>query len=296
MGGVGLIAALPVVGVILASLTVPGQWYGTVLPSAYTLGHYEQALTHPLAAGSIRNSLLLSLAAVVLALVVGFTAARLLVRARLRAAWLLDALVMLPLAVPGLVLAFGYVAMSLAWPFGGSMPGWLRFTVAWLPAGAQEAVIDAPLSSVASVLGASPNPFPLLIVAYAVRRLPYVVRSAVAGLQQTSVELEEAGRVSGAGKLMVQRRIVVPLVAANLVAGGLLAFSFSMLEVSDSLILAQREADFPVTKAIYTLFERLGDGPGIASAMGVWAMALLAVALLGASALIGRRMGAIFRA
>jgi iron(III) transport system permease protein len=123
-----------------------------------------------------------------------------------------------------------------------------------------------------------------------------VVRSAVAGLQQTSAELEEAGRVAGAGRWLVQRRLVIPLIAANLVAGALLAFSFSMLEVSDSLLLAQRESDYPVTKAIYTLFERLGDGPGIASAMGVWAMALLAVTLLGASALIGKRMGAIFRA
>jgi iron(III) transport system permease protein len=293
---VAAFAALPAAGVVLASLTVPGQWYGTVLPSAWTLDHYEQALTHPLAAGSIRNSLLLSLAAVAFALAVGFVAARLLVRARIRGAWLLDALVMLPLAVPGLVLAFGYVAMSLAWPFGGAMPEWLRWTVAWLPDAAQRTVVDAPLAGVASVLGATPNPFPFLIAAYAVRRLPYVVRSAAAGLQQTSVELEEAGQVTGAGRLMVQRRIVMPLVIANLVAGGLLAFSFSMLEVSDSLILAQREGDYPVTKAIYTLFERLGDGPGIASAMGVWAMALLAVALLGASALIGRKMGAIFRA
>jgi iron(III) transport system permease protein len=133
-------------------------------------------------------------------------------------------------------------------------------------------------------------------VAYAVRRLPYVVRSAVAGLEQTGAELEDAGQVTGASRWRVQRRIVMPLIAANLVAGALLAFSFSMLEVGDSLLLAQRESDYPVTKAIYTLFERLGDGPGIASAMGVWAMALLAVTLLGASALIGKKMGAIFRA
>ena len=69
----------------------------------------------------------------------------------------------------------------------------------------------------------------------------------------------------------------------------------AMLEVSDSLILAQREGDYPITKAIYVLFERLGDGPYIASAMGVWAMALLAVTLVGASVLIGKKMGAIFR-
>lgn len=268
-----VLAALPAIGVILASLSVQGQWYESVLPRAFTTDHFVQALTHPLAAGSIRNSLLLSLAAVTAALAIGFLAARLLVRAKLAAGWALDALVMLPLAVPGLVMAFGYVAVSLNWPFN-----------------------NGPLGSFANVVGATPNPFPFLIVAYAVRRLPYVVRSAAAGLQQTSVELEEAGQVAGASKLRVQWKIVVPLVAANLVAGGLLAFSFSMLEVSDSLILAQRESDYPVTKAIYSLFERLGDGPGIASAMGVWAMALLALTLLGASALIGKRMGAIFRA
>lgn len=273
--GTALLAAVPAAGVVMASVSVPGQWYGAVLPRSFTADHYLQALTHPLAAGSIRNSLVLASIAVALALAVGFASARLLARANLRLGWLLDAMVMLPLAVPGLVLAFGYVAVSLRWPFGGQ---------------------DAPLGGFASIIGAAPNPFPFLVVAYAVRRLPYVVRSAVAGLQQTSAELEDAGQVTGASRWRVQRRIVIPLIAANLVAGALLAFSFSMLEVSDSLLLAQREADYPVTKAIYTLFERLGDGPGIASAMGVWAMALLAVTLLGASALIGRRMGAIFRA
>jgi iron(III) transport system permease protein len=145
------------------------------------------------------------------------------------------------------------------------------------------------------VLGADPSPFPFLVTAYAVRRLPYVVRSVAAGLEQSGEELEDAARVTGASPWRVQWRVVAPLVGANLAAGALLAFSFSMLEVSDGLVLAQREAQFPVTKAIYSLYERLGDGPGIASAMGVWAMALLAVALLGASALIGRRMGAMFR-
>ena len=91
------------------------------------------------------------------------------------------------------------------------------------------------------------------------------------------------------------RRIVVPLIMANLIAGGILAFSFAMLEVSDSLILAQKEEHYPITKAIYELFSRLGDGPYIASAMGVWGMALLTVTLVGAGMLMGKRMGAIFK-
>ena len=99
----------------------------------------------------------------------------------------------------------------------------------------------------------------------------------------------------GASRPRAVRTVVLPLITANLVAGGLLAFSFAMLEVSDSLILAQREEHFPITKAIYVLFERLGDGSAIASAMGVWGMLLLGLTLAAASAMIGKRMGAIFR-
>ena len=91
------------------------------------------------------------------------------------------------------------------------------------------------------------------------------------------------------------RRVVLPLIVANLVAGGLLAFAFAMLEVSDSLILAQREGHFPITKAIYTFADRLGDGPYVASALGVWGMALLAVCLVGASMVLGKKMGQMFR-
>ena len=287
------LAALPHIGVILASLSVEGQWYQSVLPRAFTFGNYEEALGHPLAIGSIRNSLMLAGIAVVLDLVFGVLAARIIVRTTLRGRSLLDALCMLPLAVPGLVMAFGYVAMSLEWPFRGPVPGWLA---TFMPESLVVSLGDGPLSSVADILGANPNPIPLLIVAYAVRRLPYVVRSTVAGLEQTPVDLEEAAQGLGAGRLMVLRRIVVPLVAANLVAGALLAFSFAMLEVSDSLILAQRESDYPITKAIYVLFERLGDGPGIAAAMGTWAMLLLACTLAGASLLLGKKLGAVFRA
>ncbi|MDG2020953.1 MAG: iron ABC transporter permease [Phycisphaerales bacterium] len=291
------IASMPHVGVILASLSVEGQWYQSILPRAFTLHNYTEALSHPLAIGSIRISLFLAAIAVILDLVVGVIAARLIVRTKVRGRAILDALCMLPLAVPGLVMAFGYVAMTLEWPFQGPMPGWLAFVLSpVLPQGTFASLNDGPLGWAANVLGADPNPIPILIVAYAVRRLPYVVRSTVAGLEQTPVDLEEAAHGLGAGKVTVLRRVVLPLVAANLVAGALLAFSFSMLEVSDSLILAQREADYPITKAIYVLFERLGDGPGIASAMGTWAMLLLASTLAGASLLLGKKLGAVFRA
>jgi iron(III) transport system permease protein len=271
--GVTLAAMLPHISVVLASLSVEGAWYDSVVPTQWTTHNYDTALSHSLASDSIRNSLAYSSIAIGIDLIVGLAIGYLIVRVKVRGRGLVDALSMLPLAVPGLVMAFGYVAMTLRWPFGKG----------------------DPLEGVISVVGANPNPMLLLVIAYAVRRLPYIVRSVVAGLEQTSGELEEAALNLGASRARAIRTVVIPLITANLIAGGLLAFSFAMLEVSDSLILAQRESDYPITKAIYVLFERLGDGPGIASAMGVWAMALLAVTLVGASVLMGRKMGAIFR-
>ncbi|MCP3859421.1 MAG: iron ABC transporter permease, partial [Phycisphaeraceae bacterium] len=205
------IASMPHVGVILASLSVEGQWYQSILPRAFTLHNYTEALSHPLALGSIRISLFLASIAVVLDLVVGVIAARVIVRTTLRGRGLLDALCMLPLAVPGLVMAFGYVAMTLEWPFQGTMPGWVAMILGpILPASTLASLDDGPLRWAADILGANPNPIPLLIVAYAVRRLPYVVRSTVAGLEQTPVDLEEAAQGLGAGRLTVLRRVVLP--------------------------------------------------------------------------------------
>jgi iron(III) transport system permease protein len=270
---VSVLALTPHLGVILTSFTSTGQWYGTVLPTSFTTDHYREALTAADSFRAITNSLWLAGLAMVLSVLFGILVAYLLVRTRARGRWLLDALCMLPLAVPGLVMAFGYVAMSLEWPFGR----------------------EGPLGGLASVVGVDPNPFPLLIAAYAVRRLPYIVRSTVAGLEQTSGELEEAAVNLGASRVTAVRRVILPLIMANVIAGGLLVFSFSMLEVSDSLLLAQKQEHFPITKAILAFGERLGDGPYVAAALGVWGMALLTTTIFAASLLLGKKLGSIFR-
>lgn len=253
------LAAIPHLGVIL--LSVAGRWYGTVIPDEFTIRHYIEALGNGLVVPSIQKSLLYAGCAVLVALFVGLGTAWVVVRSNLRVRGLLDALVMMPLAVPGLVLAFGYLALS------------------------QE---GKPFHF---LIGPGGNPFFLLVLAYAIRRLPYVVRSAVAGLQQSNPALEEAARSLGATPLRTLRRVSIPLIGANLAAGCILAFAFAMLEVSDSLILAQQAQHFPITKAIYTLLSTLGNGTELAAALGVWSMAFLSTAIIGAAVLGGKRGG-----
>jgi iron(III) transport system permease protein len=68
-----------------------------------------------------------------------------------------------------------------------------------------------------------------------------------------------------------------------------------MLEVSDSLMLAQRQDYWPITKTIYELFQLIGTGKYLASALGAWAMVFLGITILGASLILGKKLGALFR-
>ncbi|MBV9491869.1 MAG: iron ABC transporter permease [Verrucomicrobia bacterium] len=257
-----LLAVLPHLGVILVSFS--RDWYRTALPQSLTLQHYVLALGNHLTVPAIRNSLAYASLSTCLDLLLGVCIAYLVTRTRMAGRSLLDALAMLPLAVPGLILAFGYLALTRR----GSLLGFLD------PA---------------------QNPLVLLVFAYAVRRVPYVVRSAAAGFHQASVTLEEAAQSLGASPLRALRRVTFPLIAANLLSGALLAFAFAMLEVSDSLVLAQKQGDYPIAKAIYELSNILGEGPYLAAALGVWAMAFLALTVSIASRLMGAKLGALFR-
>ena len=117
----------------------------------------------------------------------------------------------------------------------------------------------------------------------------------MAGFQQTSVSLEEAARNLGATPLKAIIKITLPLIAANIIAGCLLAFAFAMLEVSDSLILAQQREHYPITKAIYSLFTSLGNGDQLAASLGSWAMIFLGITIIGSGVLLGKKLGALFR-
>lgn len=263
IGAILLLAILPHLSVLL--LAVSQRWFLTVLPEGFTLQFFARALNADLTRAALVNSLILSLCATILDMLIGFGIAWLCVRRRLWGGDWLDALAMLPLAVPGLVIAFGYIGC-----FSSTFPN--------------------------TLLDPRSNPMILLSVSYAIRRLPYMVRAAHAGLEQVSSTYEEAAANLGASPVRVVWRVTLPLIAANLLAGGILCFSFSMLEVSDSLILAQTEQFYPITKAIYVLIDGLENGLNVASALGMWAMGLLGAGILLAASLMGKRMGQMFKA
>jgi iron(III) transport system permease protein len=261
-GVVTLVAVTPHMSVVLMSMSE--RWTMTALPSAFTLGYYRDVFSREETLGGIKNSLLYSTGSTAFDIALGVGIAYILARKRLFGRGALDAVAMLPLALPGFVLAFGYVAA-----FVGSK------TFRWLD----------PFT----------NPTLLLMVSYSVRRLPFMVRSVYAGFQQIAPTLEEASANLGATPARTLWKITVPLVFANILAGAILCFSFAMLEVSDSMILASERSQYPITKVIYDLSMNIQGGDNLAAAMGVLGMALLVVSLFVAGKVLGERMGELFR-
>ena len=151
---------------------------------------------------------MLALAATSVDIVLGVGIAWFVTRSRSRLAPYIDAAAMAPLAVPGVVIAFGYVG-AYSGLFGG-----------WADAGGAKEWVSWAFTYVTP----RNNPIILLVLAYSVRRLPYMVRAAAAGFQQTSETLEEASLNLGAGPGATLRRITLPLIGANIIAGHAVKF------------------------------------------------------------------------
>ena len=260
------LAVLPHLGVILSSFSE--RWFFTILPTQVTTQYYAEVFTDSSNARFVTNSLLYSGLSAFLDLGLGLVIAHLLAREIFPGKSLLDAMAMLPLALPGLVLAFGLLVS-----FNFDQKG------AW------------------AWMNPRNNPTFLLVVSYALRRLPYMVRAAYAGYQQTSVTLEESTLNLGAGRWRTFTRVTLPLIAPSLIAGTILTFCFAMLEVSDSLILAMEARFAPITRGIYEIMGRPSpDSASLACALGVMAMVLLGGGLWLGSRLMGQRLGGFFRA
>jgi iron(III) transport system permease protein len=252
-------ALLPHMGILILSFSK--VWSFSYLPTRWTLDNYGEILVRT--PYFVWNTLRYALLAAGLDVVLGAAIAWLLLRGAVRGGGVLDTIATVPLAIPGVVLAIGYLRVFHGWDLPGlGQP----LTATWL----------------------------ILVIAYAVRRLPYTVRAAYATLQQLHVSMEESAQSLGAPPRRTFRRIVFPLLARGLVAGGLIAFVTSAVELSSTILLVPRIELGPLSYGIYIYMQSaVGRGPG--AALGVVAILLVAGGTAVINRLSARGAGTAFR-
>jgi len=231
----------PHIGILLLSFAT--VWSFAVLPDGFTLAHYATVLRE--AGPLIANTVLYCGLAGLIDVVLGAILAYIVLRTRLPGRRLVEHVAMSAVAIPGLVLGLGLLRTYYDVPLPNGEP----LATFWL----------------------------MLVIAYAVRRLPYALSAAGAALQQLHVSLEEAAENLGAGKFRVLARIVVPLMTGGLAAGFVTSFATAAVELSATLVLVARNADAPLSYGIYVYMQSAaGRGPG--AALGVIAVVVVAIA------------------
>lgn len=149
--------------------------------------------------GNIQNSLILALGALVLSIIISVFVSYFVVRQN---SVTLDFMTTVPLVVPGI--AFGIALIQ-------------TFNVAPLQ-----------LTGTATIL----------IIAYSIRRLPYMVRSTVGTMQSIKADVEEAAINLGASTFTAAVTIIGPLMLPGIAAGSILVFITVIKETSITILMA----------------------------------------------------------
>ena len=184
--------------VLVMSFVKDGTWTTELLPPFYTTQNYIRLFRDPQFFEPIRNSLWMSAIATGANLVWGLMATFWLRRRRGNLRRFADALIVLPWALPGTV-----VALSMVESFSNVLAG----TIVLLP------------------------------FVYFIRNLPLVVRAIDASFAQMDPSMEEAAFTLGAAPMYTIRRVVLPLVLPGAIAGSLLAFITALGEFVSSIIV-----------------------------------------------------------
>lgn len=231
----------PHLGLLLLSFGT--IWSFSPLPDGYTVQHFHTIFTQ--SSQYVWNTLLYAGTAGFIDVVLGSAIAYIVIRTKLPGRKWLDYMATAALAVPGVVLGIGYLRMfhGVKLPFG--------------------------LGQMSSFWG-------IIIVALAIRRLPYALRACMAALQQISLSLEEAAESLGASRSSTIRRIVVPLMTGGILAGFVTSFATAAVELSATLMLVSRSSDAPLAYGIYVYMQSAaGRGPG--AALGILAVVIVAL-------------------
>ena len=239
----------------LALLSFGTVWSFSVLPDAFTFAHYESVFRT--ATEYITNTLLYAGLAATIDVVFATAIAYVVWRTDLIGRKWLDYIAMGAVAIPGVVLGIGYLRT------------FVEFNVP---------IIDKPLASW----------WVIIVIALAVRRLPYALRACVAALQQVSIMLEEASENLGATKRRTVTRIVVPLMSGGIVAGFITSFATASVELSATIMLVSAQSDAPLAYGIYEFMQSAaGRGPG--AALGIVAVLIVGIATYVSHRIIERK-------
>jgi len=250
---VGLSSIAPLAVLVAAAFSK--VWTDALTVNNLTLANFSAALVdNQIAARGIVNSFRLAIAAATLAVLIGLAIAYLDLRTRVRGRRLLDYLAILPLGLPGTVLAVALLQAFIRFPVA-------IYGTVWI-----------------------------LLIAYVVRSMPIAVRGANGALRQVDASLEEAARVAGASWLTTIRRILLPIMRSNLMLAWLLVFIPALGELSATILLYTNGTE-TISVAIFRLSD-LGQLEVVA-ALSTVLIAVILLATLLTQWLAGRSRSAV---
>jgi iron(III) transport system permease protein len=236
----------------LLAVSVSRSW-GLHFWENLTMQHYRFVLLeYDVTRRAIVNSLILASAAATLAVLLGSFVGWLDLRTRLRGRKALDYVSLVPLGLPGIVVAVALIQF------------WLRM----------------PLPIYGTLL--------IILLAYTGRYVPLGVRSANAAFRQIDATLEESARITGGGWLRTFTSVTLPLARPGLFAGWLLVFVPALQELSASILLFS-SGSITLAVAVYNLYETGSLEP--VAALSIVTMAIITVAILLATRLGRGRAG-----
>lgn len=200
----GVFAVIIVVWLIVPTLVIVPMSFNSVSsfnfpPKGFSLQWYENFFTDPSWLRSLFASLQVAVLTMVVATTVGVLASMGLSKVKFKGKGLLEGYFLLPLIVPGIVLAVGLYSLFLRMNLLGTLPGF--------------------------------------VLAHTVLALPLVIMNVTASLQGFDPKLEQASASLGAGRLRTFFSITLPLIAPGVTAGALFAFVTSLDEVIVSLFI-----------------------------------------------------------
>jgi molybdate transport system permease protein len=195
------------------------------------------ALTGVGAATAFRLSIVVSLTATALALLLGVPLAWVLARSRIRGRSVLRAIVVLPVVMPPVV---GGIGLLAALGRGGVVGRWLYEGLG--------------VQLTFTIWGA--------IVAATFVSMPLVVIATEAGLRSIDRRYEGAAAALGARPRYAIRRVVLPMLAPQLVAGAVLAWARALGEFGATITFAGNLAGRTQTLPLAAYQARLTDPGG----------------------------------